>query len=151
MEVSMSKKAFALVIAITTFSVGVILAKISFRPAQQIPTPTRGPLLSQYELSGPYTYKNLSVFLVHGSDENNNMYVPLQEGLERKQVIVYETKEVNQLAIENLSTTDEVLVQAGDIVKGGQQDRVLAVDLIVPARSGRIPIDAFCVENGRWH
>src|SRR5262249_60528053 len=32
----------------------------------------------------------------------------------------------------------------------GQQDRALALDLIVPPKSGRIPIDAFCVEQGRW-
>jgi hypothetical protein len=57
---------------------------------------------------------------------------------------------VNELAIENVSNSEEVFVQAGDIVKGGQQDRVLAVDLIVPANSGRIPIAAFCVEQGRW-
>ena len=70
--------------------------------------------------------------------------------MERKQVAVYETREVNELAIENSSASEEVFVQAGDIVKGGQQDRTLAVDLIVPAKSGRMPIDAFCVESGRW-
>jgi hypothetical protein len=70
--------------------------------------------------------------------------------MERKLVIVHETSDVNELAIENVSQSEEVLVQAGDIVKGGQQDRVLAVDLIVPARSGKIPIAAFCVESGRW-
>lgn len=63
---------------------------------------------------------------------------------------VYETREVNELAIENRSASEEVFVQAGDIVKGGQQDRTLAVDLIVPTNSGRISIDAFCVESGRW-
>jgi hypothetical protein len=41
-------------------------------------------------------------------------------------------------------------VQSGDIVKGGQQDRMMAVDLILPPRSGKVPISAFCVENGRW-
>ena len=49
-----------------------------------------------------------------------------------------------------MSKTLEVFVQSGDIVRGGQQDRVLAVDLIVPARSGKISIAAFCVESGRW-
>src|SRR5262249_59909440 len=53
------------------------------------------------------------------------------------------------LTIQNKSNED-VFVQAGDIVKGGQQDRALALDLIVPPKSGRIPIDAFCVEQGRW-
>jgi hypothetical protein len=74
----------------------------------------------------------------------------LQQAMERKLVAVYETSEVNELAIENRSSSEEVFVQAGDIVKGGQQDRTLAVDLIVPVKSGRIPIDAFCVESGRW-
>jgi hypothetical protein len=41
-------------------------------------------------------------------------------------------------------------VQSGDIVKGGQQDRVLSVSLMLPPRSGRIPIASFCVEQGRW-
>ena len=45
---------------------------------------------------------------------------------------------------------DEVFVQAGDIVKGGQQDRVLSVDLLLPPRSGEVSIAAFCVEHGRW-
>src|SRR5262249_28235240 len=29
-------------------------------------------------------------------------------------------------------------------------DRTLALDLIVPPKSRRIPIEAFCVEHGRW-
>jgi len=62
---------------------------------------------------------------------------------------VRETRTVNELSIENLSN-EEVYVQSGDIVKGGQQDRMLAVDLILPPRSGVISIDAYCVEHGRW-
>ena len=56
---------------------------------------------------------------------------------------------VNKLAIENVSDQD-VFVQAGDVVKGGQQDRTLAVDMIVPPKSGKVPIESFCVEQGRW-
>ena len=70
--------------------------------------------------------------------------------MEPKLVIVHETSDVNELAIENVSELEEIFVQSGDIVKGGQQDRVLAVDLILPARSGRLPISAFCIENFRW-
>jgi len=62
---------------------------------------------------------------------------------------VRETRSVNELSIENISS-EEVYVQSGDIVKGGAQDRMMAVDLILPPRSGKIPISAFCVENGRW-
>lgn len=105
---------------------------------------------SDYRLTGPFTHQNLSIFLIHSDRqaENKNL-LTLQEALEQKKVIVYETNDVNELAIENRSR-EEVYVQAGDIVKGGQQDRVLAVDLIVPPNSGKIPIAAFCVEQGRW-
>jgi ARG and Rhodanese-Phosphatase-superfamily-associated Protein domain len=106
--------------------------------------------VSEYRLSGPYTHENLTIFLIHGKNQlEGDSLLTLQEALEQKKVIVFETKDVNELAIENLSQSD-VYVQSGDIVKGGQQDRVLAVDLIVPPRSGRIPIAAFCVEQGRW-
>src|SRR5260370_5908355 len=103
-----------------------------------------------YKLEGPFTQGNLTVFLIHGQDKiKGQTFLTLQEALVQKKVIVRETREVNQLSIENVSG-EEVYVQSGDIVKGGQQDRMLVVDLILPPRSGRIPIAAFCVENGRW-
>jgi hypothetical protein len=74
----------------------------------------------------------------------------LEDAMDRNIAIVHETSDVNELAIENLSATEDVFVQAGDIVKGGRQDRVLTVDLVLPAKSGVVPISAFCVEHGRW-
>jgi hypothetical protein len=104
-----------------------------------------------YRISGPYTHNNLAVFLIHGKDKlAGKTFLTLQEALRQRKVVVYETKNVNELAIENLSRTEEVYVQSGDIVKGGQQDRMLGVDLVVPPRSGKISIGAFCVEQGRW-
>lgn len=107
--------------------------------------------MADYKITGPYTHENLSIFLIHGNNTlGGTNFLTLQEALERKVAIVHETKDVNELSIENVSSDQEVYVQSGDIVKGGQQDRVLAVDLIVPAHSGKIPIAAFCVEQGRW-
>lgn len=104
----------------------------------------------EYRLDGPFTQGNLTVFLIRGKDKiKGQTFITLQEALIQKKVIVRETRTVNELSIENISG-DEVFVQSGDIVKGGQQDRMLVVDLILPPRSGRIPIAAFCVENGRW-
>jgi hypothetical protein len=112
---------------------------------------TTNPQAASFTLSGPYTHENLTIFLIHGQDTmTGRKILTLQEALERKKVIVYETKDVNELAIENISDNEDVFVQSGDIVKGGKQDRVLAVDLILPPRSGRIAIAAFCVESGRW-
>lgn len=103
-----------------------------------------------YRLEGPFTQGNLTVFLIHGKDKiKDQTFLTLQEALVQKKVIVRETREVNELSIENVSG-EEVYVQSGDIVKGGQQDRMLVVDLILPPHSGKIPIAAFCVENGRW-
>lgn len=112
---------------------------------------------ADYKISGPYTHKNLSVFLLHGKGAEDaaaarsggGTFLTLSEAITQRKVVVYETRTVNTLMIENLSG-EEVFVQSGDIVKGGQQDRMLATDLILPARSGKIPISAFCVEQGRW-
>jgi hypothetical protein len=103
-----------------------------------------------YKVTGPYAHDNLAVYLIHGSTSAGAKdYLTLQEALEQKKVIVHETQEVNTLTIENVSDQD-VFVQAGEIVKGGQQDRTLARDLIVSAHSGQVPIAAHCVEHGRW-
>jgi hypothetical protein len=105
---------------------------------------------SSYRLSGPYTHKNLTIFLIHGKEQMpGKNFLTLQEALAQKKVIVYETKEVNELAIRNLSNQD-VYVQSGDVVRGGEQDRMISIDFIVPPRSRRIPIAAFCVESDRW-
>ena len=104
-----------------------------------------------YRISQPYTYKNLTIFLIHGKDESSGKNVlTLQEAMEMKVLRVYETDDVNELEVQNISKYYDVFIQSGDIVKGGKQDRVLAVSLIIPARSGRISIEAFCVESGRW-
>lgn len=105
---------------------------------------------SNYRISGPYTHENLTIFLVHGNDQMpGKNFLTLQEALAQNKVRVYETKAVNELAIKNFSNQD-VYVQAGDIVRGGEQDRMISIDFIVPPRSGRMPIAAFCVESGRW-
>ena len=103
----------------------------------------------EYRLEGPFTHGNLSVFLVHGKDKIKGTFLTLEEALIQKKVIVRETRSVNELTIQNVSS-EEVYVQSGDIVKGGQQDRMIGVDLILSPKSGVIPISAFCVEHGRW-
>jgi hypothetical protein len=151
-EVSMNRKTIGVVFAVLTFVVGVGLARIKLTEWRSSPTPAIPQhRLDHHVLSGPYVHENLTMYLIHSQDlPNARLYTPLPAALERKLVTVYETGDVNELAIQNGSRAEEILVQAGDIVKGGQQDRVLAVDLIVPARSERIPIDAFCVEQSRW-
>jgi hypothetical protein len=103
----------------------------------------------RYRLSGPEVHDNLAVFFIHGRSAPGAAPLTLQEALAAGKAKVYETGNVNELAIENTGDQD-VFVQSGDIVKGGQQDRVLMVSLVMPAKSGRMPIGSFCVEHGRW-
>ena len=100
-------------------------------------------------ISGPYTHDNLAVYFVHGPSAPGRVPLTLAEALEKGSVRVLETGVVNTLEIENTGD-DEVFIQTGDIVKGGKQDRVLTTSIVVPPRSGRVPIGSYCVEQGRW-
>jgi hypothetical protein len=100
-------------------------------------------------ISGPVVHENLAIFFIHGKSAPGKVPLTLEEAMAKGVVKVRETSNVNQLEIENLGT-DEVFVQSGDIVKGGKQDRTLMVSLLLPAKSGAIPIASFCVEQGRW-
>jgi hypothetical protein len=102
-----------------------------------------------YRVSDAVTHENVAIYFIHGASRGGPVPLTLEEGLNSKTVRVYETSNVNELAIENLGD-QEVFVQSGDIVKGGQQDRALIVSLVLPPHSGRLPIAAFCVEQGRW-
>jgi ARG/rhodanese/phosphatase superfamily protein len=102
-----------------------------------------------YRLSGPFVHDNLAIYLVHGKSAPGSVPLTLEEAMARKLVRVIETGTVSELQIENLGN-EEVFVQSGDIVKGGKQDRALIVSLLLPPKSGLIPIASFCVEQGRW-
>lgn len=102
-------------------------------------------------ISGPYSHANLSLYLLHGPDVlPNRKFLTLDEALEQKKIIVHETSNVSQLAVENTAADVEIFIHTGDIVKGGKQDRLMAMDLIVPPKSGKVPVPSFCVEAGRW-
>jgi hypothetical protein len=104
---------------------------------------------SEYRFSGPLVSANLAVYFVHGKSSAGPVPSTLQEAMANEAVRVYETGNVNELAIENRGD-EAVFVQAGDIVKGGKQDRSLTVSLLLAPHSERIPIASFCVEPGRW-
>src|SRR6516164_2755945 len=74
-----------------------------------------------YRISGPYTKGNLTVFLIHGKDAIlDKKYLTLAEALEQKKAVVHETKQVNEVSVENLSDDADLYLEAGDIIKGGQ-------------------------------
>jgi hypothetical protein len=100
-------------------------------------------------ISEPKVHENLAVYFVHGPSAPGPVPLTLQEAIAANKVVVNETGQVNELTIEN-SGASEVFIQAGDIVKGGKQDRVLTVSMVLQPNSGKVPIASFCVEQGRW-
>lgn len=104
----------------------------------------------KWDISGPYKHQNLTVFLIHGNsavDSGNTL--TLEEAIEKKYIVIHETGSVNELTVENVSD-NPVYIQAGDIVKGGRQDRTLQYDVVIQPKSGKVSVNSFCVEHGRW-
>jgi len=121
-----------------------LLAVVSALPVFGADPATEAP-----KVSDPITHANLSIYFVKGPSDAGPVPLTLDEALEKGSVRVHETQQVSELEIENTGES-AVFVHAGDIVKGGQQDRVLTVTILVPPKSGRVPIASYCVERGRW-
>jgi hypothetical protein len=100
---------------------------------------------ADYRLSRPYSFQNLTIYFIRGSETlPSTPLVTLEEAIERRLVVV----NANGPALENRSQTDEVFAQAGEIIKGGSQDRALQYDeLVPPARE--YPLAVWCVEQNR--
>ncbi len=112
------------------------------------PSATSGNLV----ISGPFVHENLALYVVEDPKARGaGEFITLDEGLKSGAVKVTEKEsaQVNELLVEN-GSDKPCFVQAGDVVKGGQQDRTIAADFVIPPRSGRMPIPSFCVESGRW-
>ncbi|HVL11870.1 MAG TPA: DUF6569 family protein [Gemmata sp.] len=128
--------------------VGLALAGLWYAGGGSAP---RAAAAAGPRVSAPVSHENLTVYFVHGPDAiANAKIVTLQEAIDAGWAVVHETGNVNQLAVENLSSEYELFVQDGDMIRGGKQDRVVATDLLVPPRSGAVPLPAHCVEAGRW-
>lgn len=78
-------------------------------------------------------------------------YLTLEEGLKQKLVKVTEHKggaEVNRVTVVNRSDKP-LLILGGEVILGGQQDRVTQKDQLIKAK-GEATVAVFCVEHGRW-
>jgi hypothetical protein len=98
--------------------------------------------------SGPYTYRNLSLFLLHGPDTlpGTQRLLTLQEALESKQASL---RAVNSHVYVDNRSNAQIFVQAGDILKGAFQDQAVGRDSLVRPQSSNVPLPSYCVEQGR--
>jgi hypothetical protein len=114
---------------------------------------TKAPVCdTYYELSGPFTHQNLSIYFVHRREKytSGQEYITLQEALEKGLAKVVETGSVGNLTIVNYAENVNIFIQSGDIVKGGRQDRTIQYDYIIAPGKKEISLNSFCVEHGRW-
>ncbi|MBC8343658.1 MAG: hypothetical protein H8E61_06725 [Bacteroidetes bacterium] len=79
-------------------------------------------------------------------------FTNLETAIKQKKIRVTEVSSsgtVNTLFAENISK-ETIYLMAGEIVKGGKQDRIIGSDVIIlPGEKKNI--SAFCVERGRWN
>lgn len=104
------------------------------------------------------TFKNLRVFPIYATNNFFNQhkdvgdYSNLKDAMAGKKIEIREVDmggSVNTLMVKNTSA-DTIYVMAGQVVKGGKQDRVIAQDFIIePGKE--VDVGAFCVEKGRWN
>src|SRR5882672_3770201 len=129
----------------------VLLSLLAALPgySQDVVLPKDDVVIGAVNVNPALSHENLAVYILEDPKAKSlGNFITLDEGLRLGQVRVSEKKnaQVNELEIENASKF-LCYVQAGDIVHGGQQDRALAADLIVPPHSGKIPVKSFCVEQ----
>ncbi|HUK30209.1 MAG TPA: DUF6569 family protein [Candidatus Acidoferrum sp.] len=127
--------------------------------------------IDSWRLMEPIRYENLSVFpVVTKNVAETGGFITLDEALSSGQAAVTErgadtirrtrdgqpssqqyqsSASVNQLVLINRGKKPLILL-AGELVSGGKQDRIIGKDRIVPAGAPPLPLDVFCVEQGRW-
>jgi hypothetical protein len=129
----------------------LLLAGLWFVGGGSATPPTSAAAAELVRVSEPIQHDNLTVYFVHGQDLVPDAKVAtLQEALAAGWAVVHETGTVNTLEVENRSPDTELFIQEGDIIKGGKQDRLIAIDMLLPPNSGRVSFPAHCVEQGRW-
>lgn len=120
---------------------------------------TYNELTVQYD--SVWHFKNLALIPVKfkSSGQGNNGSIgegnvisfgeAMQSGkLSVKEMITPQGSDINVLLIKN-HTKKNVLVNSGEMVKGGKQDRVAATTSIIPP-GDEFYLSVYCIEKGRW-
>jgi hypothetical protein len=100
-----------------------------------------------YNISSPVARDNLAVYFIHGNGTGAAVPLTLDQAVASGAAKIYESPN-SPIAVENFSD-QSVFVQLGTLLKGGLQDQVVAQSMILPPRSGRLPLDLFCVDPFR--
>ncbi len=131
----------------------------------------------EFVIGKPITFRNLTLLPVSSlTPKQENRFITLDEAVKAGLVKIYEKgalpqdaktspsekappgnedpfadegNDVNELFVVNLAKKPLYLMP-GEIIIGGDQDRSIAEELIVPPTGKPVPLSVYCVERGRW-
>jgi hypothetical protein len=152
-------------------SMFIVLAAVAETLAQNN-TNTKPLAPTTWRLAEPINYKNMSIFPVVSdrlASAETSHFTTLDEALSSREAVIKEQNSkpaphsavrhgrhqeqqeasVNQLVLVYRGQK-QLLLLAGELVQGGDQDRIISQDRIVPPGGEPLPLDVFCVEQGRW-
>jgi len=153
-------------------STGLVFAMVCFSaPWPKNAQKSEGVNSNSWRVAEPIRYENLTVFPVLSKQlVDTASFVTLDDALAAGQVVVTENgseairrsrdgypvatpqqhgASVNQLVLINRGSKP-LLLLGGELVSGGKQDRIISKDRIVQPGAAPLPLDVFCVEEGRW-
>jgi hypothetical protein len=108
-----------------------------------------------------WTYKNLKLIPVRftggkgiASQQPASKFITLPDAMRQKKVSVKEIitdegSDRSVLVMKNFSKNN-IVVNRGDVVEGGKQDRIIAETTIIPPGKEKQYVNVYCVEKGRW-
>lgn len=107
-----------------------------------------------------WSYKNLHLIPIRFTDSlhfNTSIprsFISLRVAMQQKKVKLSENKfdgreNVNVLNIKNYSN-EFILVESGELLKGGKQDRMIAETKFIAPNTDVDYLSVYCIEKGRW-
>lgn len=140
----------------------VLLLSANILACAQTQTQSGFPaVLVQYDSAAAWTYGNLQLIPVRFvGDGGSKGYLPfdhlssMQRALRDRKLRVNELKgsgnaDVRVLEMRNMSK-EAIVIQSGEILTGGKQDRIISQTMIIPPDKQRYYVNVFCVEKNRW-
>lgn len=105
--------------------------------------PNQNRLLERYE---PVFEAN-----TFAATDTNAIYSPFDNAILDPEIVRLSQLEAqtDRLFITNLSA-DTIYLMAGEVIKGGRQDRVIAQNMLLPPNTRFATLPVFCVEKNRW-
>ena len=134
------------------FALSALIPAVAFAT----PTPELASIGAGYSVGAGITRAGVTVYPVTRSGGpklmDDEQILPFADALRQGVLTVTEaghSMEVASLRVHNRGKYP-VLVMAGEIVEGGQQDRVITQDLLLQPSDSPVIVSVNCVERGRW-